>query len=168
MGDVVPTTEALDQAAAAILELLVPLTLVPVEVFGGCDHPGCDAQCGTFGYGLCDAVGPGYSDCNRAEGKIFRIDDLPSDPANDFTHYEGEQVRVQILVREHDLPYFQRRFGDNPREGRPARTCEHYGRGEPTADRTRAERIHEYLSTHGVGHATGWDADEVLRIADDR
>lgn len=107
---------------AHLLQTLVSLTLVPVEVFGGCDHPGCHDQCGTFGYGLCDAVGPGYSDCNRADGKIFRVEDL--DVMDPHLEYDGEQVRVQVLVREQDLEFFKRRFGD-PREGRPARRCGH-------------------------------------------
>lgn len=47
---------------------LVPLTLVPVEVFGG--EPDDD----TWGYGLMDAV-PAWSDCNRADGRIYRVDD---------------------------------------------------------------------------------------------
>jgi hypothetical protein len=43
---------------------LIAVTLVPVEVFGADD-----------GYGLCDAVSA-WSDCNRAEGHIYRFEDL--------------------------------------------------------------------------------------------
>jgi hypothetical protein len=103
---------------------LVPLILVPVEVFGGCDHPGCDSDCGTFGYGLCDAVGPAWSDCNRADGRIYRVEDLDSPGYEPPMEYEGEPARVEIHVRRRDLEFFQRRHGD-PRQGRPARRCGH-------------------------------------------
>lgn len=103
---------------------LVPLTLVPVEVFGGCDHPGCHDQCETFGYGLSDAVGPGYSDCNRAEGRIYRVEDLTSLGQPEHFIDDGEQVRVQIWIREQDAEFFKHRFG-TPRIGQPMRRCGH-------------------------------------------
>src|SRR5260221_69305 len=58
---------------------LVPVRLVPVEVFGGdCDchlmHDHDDNSCSGWGYGLCDAV-DGMSDCNRAVGGIYRRDE---------------------------------------------------------------------------------------------
>lgn len=113
---------------------LVPLTLVPVEVFGGdCDchmeaghsyvqpegtPPGMTAQeqasgvvtlvpkCPGWGYGLMDAVSS-WSDCNRASGRIYRVDE----PG----HREpGETVTVYVPVES--LPWFERRFGDNPDE----------------------------------------------------
>lgn len=67
---------------------LVKLRLVPVEVFGAEE-----------GYGLMDAV-EAWSDCNRAYGKIYRVDDIES--------RTGETV--EILVKEKDLPFFEKRF----------------------------------------------------------
>jgi len=57
--------------------ILMPVRLVPVEVFGEndcCEH-GVAADCASSGYGLMDAV-PEWSDCNRARGHIYRFDDL--------------------------------------------------------------------------------------------
>lgn len=60
---------------------LVPVRLVPVEVFGA--HCQChedrlltddSPECGDFGYGICDAVSA-WSDCNRAVGRIYRRDE---------------------------------------------------------------------------------------------
>ena len=70
-------------------DALVSLRLVPVEVFGAED-----------GYGLMDAVSA-WSDCNRARGHIYRVDDIE--------HREGETV--EIFVRESDLPFFARVWG---------------------------------------------------------
>jgi hypothetical protein len=58
---------------------LVPVRLVPVEVFGGdcdchLDHDHDDNPCSGWGYGLCDAV-DACSDCNRAVGRIYRRDE---------------------------------------------------------------------------------------------
>lgn len=74
---------------------LVPLRLVPVEVFGAED-----------GYGLCDAVSA-WSDCNRADGHIYRVDD--GDP-----QYREPGQTVEIFVREADLPFFAKAWGDEP------------------------------------------------------
>lgn len=115
--------QQVDQTEPRLPQMLVPLTLVPVEPFGGdCDHPDCDDPDHREGIGLMDAVGPGWSDCNRAYGRIYRVEDL--DPVSEHMEFEGELVRVQILVREQDLEFFKRRFGD-PRETRPARRCGH-------------------------------------------
>ena len=60
---------------------LVPVRLVPVQVFGA--HCQCHEdrlltddgpECGDFGYGIRDAVSA-YSDCNRAIGRIYRRDE---------------------------------------------------------------------------------------------
>lgn len=94
---------------------LVPLTLVPVEVFG-CDD--CclhspppyssrlaqDGECESAGYGLSDAVS-GWSDCNRAVGKVYRVEDLDG-----ATREQGETV--QVYVRPEDLPFFEKVFGE--------------------------------------------------------
>lgn len=70
---------------------LIELRLVPVEVFGADD-----------GYGLCDAVSA-WSDCNRARGKIYRIDDIsPRRP--------GETV--SIFIKPTDLGFFEKKWGD--------------------------------------------------------
>lgn len=85
---------------------LVPLTLVPVEVFGGCDHPATETHnpdtCDLWGYGLCDSVSA-WSDCNRASGKIYRVEDLAGN------REPGETV--QIWVDRADLPWFEKRWG---------------------------------------------------------
>ena len=70
-------------------DALVPLRLVPVEVFGAED-----------GYGLSDAVSA-WSDCNRAIGHIYRVDDR--DP-----QYRKPGETVEIFVRQADLPFFAR------------------------------------------------------------
>lgn len=67
---------------------MVALTLIPVEVFG------------SNSYGLCDAH-PYGSDCNRAEGYIYRAEDHhgPARPGWQAT----------IYVRTEDLPFFNTR-----------------------------------------------------------
>lgn len=90
----------------------VRLILVPVEVFGadGCDHPGCDdPQCPGGGYGVMDAVGPGFSDCNRAIGHIYRVEDLSRD-GEEYLVDDGQQVRVAVWVDQSDLPFFKVNF----------------------------------------------------------
>lgn len=70
---------------------LVPVRLVPVEVFGEED-----------GYGFMDAV-PAWSDCNRADGKIFRLDDLDN-------RMDGEQNTIEIFVTKENLKKLQTHF----------------------------------------------------------
>lgn len=66
------------------------LRLVPVEVFG------------TDSCGLCDAVSS-WSDCNRAGGKIYRVDE-------EWSHrLPGETV--DVYVNEEDLQFFDKEFG---------------------------------------------------------
>lgn len=76
----------------ADLENLIPIMLVPVEVFG------------TDGYGLMDAVSS-WSDCNRAAGKIYRVEDIPN------SHRDPREV-VTVYVEEKDLPFFEKIWGD--------------------------------------------------------
>lgn len=86
---------------------LVPLTLVPVEVFTGlCDHVECPDP-DHLGYGICDAVSA-WSDCNRAIGRIYRVDDLPRPRA------PGDAVTV--FVRPGDVEWFKRNFDSEQRE----------------------------------------------------
>ena len=78
------------------------IELVPVEVFGmACDdHP----QPKPAAWGLMDAVEP-WSDCNRADGQIYRVEDIPNahrDP--------GETVRV--WVPDAAWPFFDRHWGE--------------------------------------------------------
>lgn len=93
-------------------DVLVPLTLVPVEVFGGdcechlareaTDHsPGCPG----WSYGLCDAV-TGYSDCNRAAGHIYRVDDTAA------RHRQPGETAT-ISVSRDQLPFFEHRWGED-------------------------------------------------------
>lgn len=100
--------EQRDQARAEVERLRVerfPMQLVPVEVFGTncqCGHDGCDQHEG--GYGLMDAVSA-WSDCNRAIGRIYRIEDLPG-PRD-----AGDAVTV--YVDPADREWFERRFGED-------------------------------------------------------
>lgn len=125
-------------AAQPMPDDLVPIALVPVEVFGGdCDcheaaghsfvqdgdvpedmivvqnHPGPVApvvkRCSGWSYGLSDAV-PSWSDCNRATGRIYRVDDTDPD-----LREPGDTIR--IFVSKADLPWFEKRFGEQHGEG---------------------------------------------------
>lgn len=64
---------------------VIALRLVPVSVFGseGCME-GCDHCKEHAGHGLMDAVSS-WSDCNRAEGHIFRFDDIDRADAETLT-----------------------------------------------------------------------------------
>lgn len=84
---------------------LVQITLVPVEVFGTddcCTH--FDEDCKSQGYGIMDAV-QAWSDCNRAIGRIYRVDDTD-------TKYRLPGETVKIWVDPADLPWFEKQFGD--------------------------------------------------------
>lgn len=85
----------------------IEIGLVRVEVFGGPDEcPKCDARV-PWGYGLCDVETFGMSDCNRASGHIFRVDDLGRDP------YNGEDPAIiWVKVRTSDLPKLIRDASD--------------------------------------------------------
>lgn len=85
---------------------LVRVILVPVEVFGAEseDCPGCGEVVKT-GYGLCDAV-PGYSDCNRAIGHIYRVDEPEPEP------WRQDGDTITIYVPQSELAKFGQRFGD--------------------------------------------------------
>lgn len=99
---------------------LVRLVLTPVEVFGAdeCEHPGCeDPRCPGGGYGLMDAVGPGWSDCNRARGRIYRVEDLAALGQREFLVDDGQQARVEVWVRAEDVPFFGRRHGERDEQG---------------------------------------------------
>ena len=88
-------------------EDLTRIWLVPVEVFGGCDHPGCeDDRCWSFG--LADAVSA-WSDCNRAEGRIYRVEDLGD---GDGAKYREPGEVLALDVTPAQLAWFQRRWGD--------------------------------------------------------
>lgn len=100
-------------AAQPMPDDLVPLALVPVEVFGAncACHDELDlrgAACTESGFGLSDAVSA-WSDCNRAEGHIYRVDD--TDPDH---RLPGETIR--IFVSKADLPWFEKRFGEQQHE----------------------------------------------------
>lgn len=87
---------------------LVPIRLVPVEVFGGdCDchfaHDHDDNPCSGWGYGLCDAV-DGMSDCNRAVGQIYRRDE------NESPREMGNAILVWVAPEQAAL--FDTVFGE--------------------------------------------------------
>ncbi len=128
-----PLADAAISGPTPIPDDLVALTLVPVEVFGGdCDchikaghayeqpagtPKGMTAQeqpggliklvprCHGWGYGLMDAV-QSWSDCNRAGGQIYRVDDC--DP-----QYREPGETVTIYVPRDSLDWFKRRFGED-------------------------------------------------------
>ena len=91
---------------------LVPMTLVPVEVFGGdcsCheDSQAKGTKCHGWGYGLSDAVSA-WSDCNRATGRIYRVDD--TEP-----RYREDGETVVIYVPRDQLPWFEKAWGEDAR-----------------------------------------------------
>ena len=66
--------------------------LVPVEVFGAKD-----------GYGLCDAVSA-WSDCNRADGMIFRLDDAYQE------EYRNKGDTVEIWATKENITKLKTHF----------------------------------------------------------
>jgi hypothetical protein len=79
------------------------IRLVPVEVFGLlCDEH--EDLPKTVPRGLSDAVSS-WSDCNRAEGHIYRVDE------DWATREAGEAARV--WVADADLPFFEKRWGEH-------------------------------------------------------
>ena len=98
----VPDREPLIEA---VDDELVEIELVPVEVFGadGCGLPDCKHCRDHSGYGLMDAVSA-WSDCNRATGRIYRVEDLPG------PRQPGDTIKV--FIRKQDLPWLQKRHGD--------------------------------------------------------
>lgn len=102
-------TDLMKGEAAPPGEPLVRVRLVPVEVFGA-DEEEC-RSCGElvrFGYGLMDAVSA-WSDCNRAIGKIYRLDDHP-DVSND----ERDRDCITVYVPQSEMAKFERQYGDAP------------------------------------------------------
>ncbi len=76
------------------------VTLVAVEVFGGTDECAGCGQDLPWSYGLCDAV-PGWSDCNRAIGHVFRINDIDErDPDHVVRIWvpDGEWEKLAVRV----------------------------------------------------------------------
>lgn len=99
-------------AAQPMPDDLVPIALVPVQVFGaGCDcHDhleGTEAgeTCRGKSFGLSDAVSA-WSDCNRAEGHIYRVDDTDPD-------YRQPGDTIVVYVSRAMLPWFEKRFGED-------------------------------------------------------
>ena len=94
-----------------IPDKLVPVRLVPVEVFGASCACHEDAElaadgerpCNDQGYGLMDAV-LAWSDCNRAEGRIYRRDEDWS------IRTDGDTILVWVPVGK--MAKFEKRFGE--------------------------------------------------------
>jgi hypothetical protein len=97
---------ALVRASAPSGEELARITLVPVEVFGA-DEEDCRDCGGTikFGYGLMDAV-PAWSDCNRAIGRVYRVEDMEG------RNTDGAAECITVYVPKSELPKFEKRHGD--------------------------------------------------------
>lgn len=88
-------------------EPMTAVRLVPVEVFGAghCEEypcPDCERHAG---YGLADAVPPG-SDCNRAVGFVYRVDDVGS--------RRGDGDSLTVWVTDGDLEWLRKRWGGSP------------------------------------------------------
>ena len=94
--------------AGAAGEPLVRVRLVPVEVFGADeeDCPGCPERI-EFGYGLMDAV-QAWSDCNRAIGRIYRVDEESSE------RFREPGDTITVYVPQSEMAKFEKRFGDGP------------------------------------------------------
>lgn len=95
-------------------QALVKISLVPVEVFGADqeDCPDCPATI-DFGYGLMDAV-PGWSDCNRAIGHIYRVDEESS------ASYRQPGDTITVFVPASEMAKFGKRYGDGYGDRCPA------------------------------------------------
>jgi len=84
--------------------------LVPIEIFGEeCDHPDHKGKPQPFVYGLCDAVSP-WSDCNRADGRMFRLDEPDG-------RRDPDQV-IEVIVKREDMWKFDHDYRDS-RENPP-------------------------------------------------
>jgi hypothetical protein len=86
--------------AAGTGDALVKVVLVPVEVFGA-DEEDCPAcpETVTFGYGLMDAVSA-WSDCNRAIGHIYRVEDMEGRDS------EGTPDCITVYVPQSEVAKF--------------------------------------------------------------
>lgn len=95
----------------------VEVTIVPIEVFGvGCLDCACTTDefvcptCNTtghHGFGLSDAVS-WWGDCNRAEGRIYRFEDIV-----DANREPGETLTVRVKRDQFDV-FMSRQLGDPP------------------------------------------------------
>lgn len=77
---------------------LVKVTLVPVEIHAECNT--CETE---TSIGLSDAASP-YSDCNRAVGHIYRLDE-----SQRGIYRDSEDV-ITIYVPQGELSKFNRNF----------------------------------------------------------
>jgi hypothetical protein len=95
---------------------LVPLRLVPVQVFGTsecCQHGHDNEECPSIGYGISDAVSP-WSDCNRAIGRIYRVEDRADGlvdpvPAGDG-HHRAPGETIVVWVPREQVDWFRKRW----------------------------------------------------------
>jgi len=69
---------------------LVPVALIPINVFGVDEEEG---------YGLMDSVGS-WSDCNRADGKMYRAVYLARDLAHTQTYFEENEHQIVYVPRD--------------------------------------------------------------------
>jgi hypothetical protein len=86
---------------------MVPLVLVPVEVFGTddcCQHGHEEGDCPSKGYGLSDGVSA-WSDCNRATGQIYRVDEFSN------YRYREPGETVVVYVPADQVEFFAKKFG---------------------------------------------------------
>jgi hypothetical protein len=95
-------------------EPLVRITLVPVEHFGADeeDCPNCPTRIET-GYGLMDAVSA-WSDCNRAIGRIYRVDEDSS------ASFRQPGDTITVYVPQSQMALLEKRYGDSAGHRCPA------------------------------------------------
>jgi hypothetical protein len=127
--DVAALLERYQVPAPAPREPLVQVRLVPVEVFGADeeDCPECPATV-YFGYGLMDAVSA-WSDCNRAIGRIYRVDESSS------VSYRLPGETITVYVPQSEVAKLGKQFGDVRDERCPG--CHKYWRELPDEHRAR-------------------------------
>jgi len=133
-------------------EPLVQVRLVPVKVFGADeeDCPDCPATV-EFGYGLMDAV-EAWSDCNRAIGRIYRVDEARS------AGYRRPGDAITVYVPQSEAEKLGKRFGDEGADRCPG--CHRRWRELPEGHRARVvcggrlEAREESLRAAGVPEGT--------------
>jgi hypothetical protein len=94
---------------------LIKVTLVPVEVFGADEEecPRCSAII-RLGYGLMDAVSA-WSDCNRAIGRIYRVEDEGFE-----RNADGAKDCITVYVSQSEMAKFAKVHGEGGDDRCPA------------------------------------------------
>jgi len=128
-ADIRPLLDRYQVPAPVPKEPLVQVRLVPVQVFGADEEPcpGCPETI-EFGYGLMDAV-QAWSDCNRAIGRIYRVDEARSVP------YRQPGETITVYVPQSEVAKLGKLFGDDHEQRCPG--CHKQWRELPEEHRAR-------------------------------